>query len=159
MPNYSDQAPRGAEEKLLIKRPCLTIADLERSLKLYQDILGFQLVYQSKASPESYLYSVFHLPPTAQLTFAALSTQNEPRALALTEVKGIKLSYPSICYSCALVVEVTELKSKIEQIRQLNLEVINPNTFTTENNLVFTEQAFCDYDGHRILLYESHQPL
>jgi hypothetical protein len=142
------------DENLLIKRPCLTVADLKRSLSIYQDILGFKLIYQSKADPDSYLYSVFDLPPQAQLTFAALSTKNNPRALALTEVKGIKLSPSQNSYSCALVIEVSELQSKIEQIRQLNLKIVRPNHFTTENNLSFMEQAFSDYDGHKIMLYE-----
>ena len=142
------------DENLLIKRPCLTVADLKRSLSIYQDILGFKLTYQSNADPNSYLYSVFDLPPEAKLTFAALSTNNNPRALALTEVRGIQLSVPQNCYGCALVIEVSELQSKIEQIRQLNLKIVRPNHFTTENNLSFIEQAFSDYDGHIIMLYE-----
>jgi hypothetical protein len=149
-----NESNKSLAENLLIKRPCLTVADLKRSLSIYQDILGFKLIYQSNAEPDSYLYSVFDLPPQAKLTFAALSTKNNPRALALTEVKKIQLSVSQNCYSCALVIEVSELQSKIEQIRQLNLNIVRPNHFTTENNLSFIEQAFCDYDGHIIMLYE-----
>ncbi len=143
------------EEILLIRRPCLTISNLERSLTLYQDILGFKLTYSSKASSDSYLYSLFNLPPEAEITFASLDSPHEPRVLALTEVKGIKLSPPNMSYSCALVIQVNQLKNKIEQVKKLNLEVIKPNTFTTENNLNFTEQTFRDFDGHPLLLYEQ----
>lgn len=144
-----------SQQNLLIKRPCLTVGDLGKSLSVYQDILGFKVIYQSEADSNSYLYSVFGLPSEAKLTFVALSTENNPRALALTEVKGIKLSLPDNSYSCALVIQVAQLQSKIEQIKQLNLQVSHANHFTTQNNLSFTEQAFCDYDGHKIMLYEQ----
>lgn len=143
------------DEHLLIKRPCLTVGDLGKSLSIYQDILGFKLIYQSKADTDSYLYSVFDLPPCTSITFAALSTKDNPRALALTEVKGIQLSSSQLTYSCALVIQVSALTQKIEQLKQLNLAIASPNHFITENNLSFTEQAFRDYDGHRIMLYEQ----
>ena len=141
-------------ETLKLKRPCLVISDLECSLKLYQDILEFKLVYRSEADPSSYLYSVFCLPQAAQLTFAALSTPSEPRALALVEVKGIQLPPSQMPYRCALIIEVSEIESKIARIRRLGLEVIEPNFFTTTNNLSFVEQACCDYDRHRLMLYQ-----
>jgi catechol 2,3-dioxygenase-like lactoylglutathione lyase family enzyme len=141
-------------EVLTIKRPCLVISDLERSLQLYQDILQFELVYRSEASGSSYLYSVFGLPPEAQVTFAAFSTENEPRALALVEVKGIQLPSPQMPYRCALVIQISDLESRIAKIRELGLEAIEPNTFTTENHLKFVEQGFCDRDRNRIMLYQ-----
>lgn len=143
------------DEHLLIKRPCLTVGDLTQSLLIYQDILGFQLIYQSEAQKDSYLYSLFDLPKCASLTFVALSTKDNLRALALTQVKGVELSSPPLTYSCALVIQVSELGKKIKKLKQLNLCVAEPNHFTTENNLSFTEQAFRDFDGHRIMLYEQ----
>ena len=149
-----NNSPTFPDEKLLIKRPCLTVSDLKRSLGVYQDILGFQLIYQSQADEDSYLYSVLNLPKEAKLTFAALSNPSNMRALALTEVKGIELILPNV-YNCALVIEVSDIELKIEKLKQLNLDVIKPNYFTTQNNLSFREQAFSDYDGHRIMLYEN----
>ncbi|MEM8638159.1 MAG: VOC family protein [Cyanobacteria bacterium P01_G01_bin.54] len=140
---------------LHLKRPCLLVADLERSLQLYRDILGFRLDYRSEASAESYLYSVFKLPPAAKLTFAALSTEHELRALALTEVKAISLPPPSLPHSMLLVIQVNQIAPVIEQIEQLGLRAIAPNHFTTPPNLAFTEQGFCDFDGHMIMLYET----
>lgn len=140
--------------QLHIKRPCLLVADLQRSLTVYRDILGFKLVYQSEASSDSYLYSIFKLPDTAKLTFAAFDTKDEPRALALTEVKGIELPPPTPPYRTAIIIRVGDLASTIAQIRQLNLEIVKPNSFTTPPNLYFTEQAFYDDDGHLIMLYE-----
>ena len=142
------------DQQLLIKRPCLAISDLERSLQVYQDILGFKIDYQSEASADSYLYSLFKFPPQAKLRFVSLSTETELRALALTEVKGIELPAPTPPYRTAMVIRVTDIEETINEIRQLNLEVIPPNHFQTPPNLNFTEQAFWDFDGHLTMLYQ-----
>jgi catechol 2,3-dioxygenase-like lactoylglutathione lyase family enzyme len=139
---------------LHLKRPCLAVADLERSLSLYRDILGFRLDYLGDASPTSYLYPVFGFPKHAQLKFAALSTEYEPRSLALTEVKGINLPSPTLPRRVATVIRVRDLKPTIQQIRELGLEAIEPSSFTAPPNLLFTEQAFCDWDGHLMVLYD-----
>ena len=141
-------------DRLHIKRPCLLVADLERSLTIYRDILGFKLIYMSEASPDSYLYTIFKLPNTAKLKFAAFDTEYESRALALTEVKGIKLPSPTPPYLTAMVIRVGQLAPAIAKISQLGLEIVKPNSFTTPPNLCFTEQAFYDYDGHLIMLYD-----
>ena len=143
------------QELLTIKRPCLIVSNLQRSLKLYQDILGFELIYQNQASPDSYLYRVFSLPLKAQVTFAAFNTLNEPRALALVEVKAFSLPARPMPYSCALVIQVSSLESRIAAIRELGLAVIEPNRFKTEHNLSFIEQALSDFDGNRIMLYQQ----
>ena len=142
------------ETGLDMKRPCLAVADLPRALSIYQDILGFRLDYESEASPTSYLYPVFKLPPEAKLKFAALSTEYEPRALTLTEVKGIPLPPPTVPHRAAIVLRVPEVATVIQKLSQLGLEIIAPNTFDAPPNLKLKEQAFWDYDRHLIVLYE-----
>ena len=143
-------------DRLHLKRPCLLVADLERSCTIYRDILGFKLIYMSEASPDSYLYTIFKLPNTAKLKFAAFDTEYESRALALTEAKGIELPIPTAPYRTAMVIRVGKLAPTIARISQLGLEIVKPNSFTTPPNLHFTEQAFYDYDGHLIMLYEMN---
>ena len=144
---------------LHLKRPCLLVADLERSLSLYRDCLGFQLDYIGKADPDSYLYPVFQLPVTAELRFAALSTEQEPRALALTEVKGSSLPPPTTPYRGATVIRVPSLANVLPKLRSLSLTPIEASSFYAPPNLTFTEQAVCDFDGHLIVLYEVQQRL
>lgn len=139
---------------LHLKRPCLLVTDLEQSLTLYRDCLGFRLDYVGEADPGSYLYPVFQLPQAAQLRFAALSTDQEPRALALTEVKGIPLPSPSIPYRGATVIRVPALASVLPKLKKLGLSPIQASSFSTPPNLTFTEQAVCDFDGHLLVLYE-----
>ena len=57
---------------LHLKRPCLLVADLDRSLTLYRDCLGFRLDYVGEADADSYLYKVFQLPAEAKMRFAAV---------------------------------------------------------------------------------------
>ncbi|MGD1856806.1 MAG: VOC family protein [Leptolyngbyaceae cyanobacterium] len=142
---------------LHLKRPCLLIADLERSLTLYRDCLGFRLDYIGKADPDSYLYPVFQLPAEAQLRFAALSTEQEPRALALTEVKGYQLPPPARPHRGATVIRMPSLAAVLPEIEKLGLCAISASSFSTPPNLRFTEQALCDFDGHLIVLYEVQQ--
>ncbi len=143
------------KEGLHVKRPCLIVANLERSLKIYQDILGFKLDYVSEASPESYLYKVFQIPDQAQLRFATLSTKHELRALALTEVKGVLLPELPLPHRVGIVIQVSDVLPIIEQVRELGLTVIEPSFFTAPPNLSFTEQGFYDFDGQLIVLYET----
>lgn len=144
-----------AKAGLHLKRPCLLVADLARSLTLYQDILGFRLDYQSEASADSYLYKVFQIPAEAQLQFATLSTEHELRALALTEVKGVALPPPPMPHRLGMVVQVEDVAEVVEQVRSLGLAVVEPSHFTAPPNLAFTEQGIVDFDGQLIVLYET----
>ena len=146
--------PPARKPGLHLKRPCLVVADLQRSFKLYQDILGFKLDYVSAASETSYLYTVFKIPKHGKLTFATLSTEHELRALALTEVKEVKMPRPQPPYAIGLVIQVAELATTMLAIEALGLEIMLPSSFTAPPNLVFTEQGFLDFDGHLIILHE-----
>lgn len=142
---------------LHLKRPCLLVADLDRALTLYRDCLGFRLDYLAKADSDSYLYPVFRIPPQAQLRFAALSTEQEPRALALTEVKGSPLPAPSTPHRGATVIRIESLAEVVPKLHVLGLLPIQASSFNAPPNLIFTEQAVCDFDGHLIVLYEVRQ--
>lgn len=144
------------ETEVHFKRPCLLVADFERSFSIYRDLLGFEVDYISEeAKPESYLYNVFKIPKIAKLRFATLTTKYEDRALALTEVKGIELPKPSLPHSVGLVIRTPDLEGAIAKIVRLGLETVKANSFSPSEVSIVTEQAFCDYDGHLIVLYEA----
>lgn len=146
-------------EELLIKRPCILVQDLARSLRFYQDILGFQVGYQSPAAPQSYLYTLFDLPSTAQVTFASCNTPTDERVLALTEVKNIDPAFFLPQPRIALVTQVKSVDAILPQIEALNLRVLPPNHFQTENKLTFTEQGIYDFDNNLIMLYSCESAL
>lgn len=150
----AERCPAKPAPGLHVKRPCLLVADLERSLQLYCDILGFRLDYVGEASPQSYLYTVFQLPPEARLRFAALSSDREERALALTEVKGLALAPAVPPFLGATVIQVAGVPPLLSEIAALGLTILPPSHFTAPPNLRFTEQAIHDFDGHLLVLYD-----
>lgn len=136
------------------KRTTLTVANLERSLSIYRDILGFTINYIQESEADSYSYPVFRFPKEAKLNFATLDSPSQERTLALTEVTGVPLPPKSEgIIMTASVIKVDDLKKVIGQIEALGLETTEPK-IDSNDQFEFLEQAFIDYDGHLIVLYQ-----
>jgi len=135
------------------KRITLVVADIERSLKIYRDILGFTLNSLEPSDEDSYSYPVFRIPEHAKITFATLDGPEQNRTIGLTEVKGCDLPERNGIHMTASVIKVADLKVAISQIETLGLETTEPTT-DSNDNFSFSEQAFVDFDGHLVVLYE-----
>ena len=138
---------------LFYKRITLVVADIERSLKIYRDILGFTLNSLEPSDEDSYSYPVFNIPEEAKITFATLDGPEQNRTLGLTEVKGCYLPLQNGIHMSASVIKVANLDGVMKKIDSLGLKSTKP---TVDGNDVFQfkEQAFVDFDGHLIVLYE-----
>ncbi len=55
-----------ADSSLHLKRVNLVVADLDRSLTVYRDILGFKVFEVSESPKSSYSYPVFNFPKRAR---------------------------------------------------------------------------------------------
>ncbi len=109
----------------------------------------------SESSSDSYSYPVFRIPAEAKIRFATLDSRTQERALGLTEVKGISLPTPSAPLMSAAVIRVPNLGETMQKIRALGLQTTEPKTVrSTDGKFSFVEQAFVDYDGHLIVLYQ-----
>ena len=75
-------------QEVALKRVNLLVSDLDRSLAIYRDILGFRVFEISESSPQSYSYAVFGIPATAKLRFATLDSSTETRELGFTDPDG-----------------------------------------------------------------------
>ncbi|MBT4741152.1 MAG: VOC family protein [Rhodospirillaceae bacterium] len=136
------------------KRINLCVADLERSLTIYRDILGFTVDYQKDSKEDSYSYPVFTFPKEAKLRFATLNTASQERTLALTEVTGIDLPPMPVPRMVAAVINCPAFDEVIEKIAAAGLEVVPPQHLPDqEGNSKGRETAFIDPDGHLIVLY------
>jgi len=138
---------------LLYKRVTLVVADIERSLKIYRDILGFTLNSIKTSEEDSYSYPVFNIPNEAKVSFATLDSPTQERTIGLTEVKGVELPKPSGIIMTASVIKVDDLSGVIKKIQRLGLETTEPET-DSNDHFTFLEQAFIDFDGHLMVLYE-----
>ncbi len=149
-------APPSDDGSVLFKRTTLVVADMDRSLGIYRDILGFALhTPVSESGPNSYSYPVFRIPPEAKIRFVTLDSRTQERTLALTEVTGVPLPRPSQPLMSAAVIRVPNIAAAMEKIRALGLETTEPKTVRTpDGKLSFIEQAFVDFDGHLIVLYQ-----
>jgi catechol 2,3-dioxygenase-like lactoylglutathione lyase family enzyme len=141
-------------QEVALKRVNLLVRDLDRSLAIYADILGFQVSGVTESTPQSYSYAVYELPAEARLRFATLDSSTEARALALTEVKGAALPEARNAPFAAAVIRVTGLDSRLAQLKAAGLRVVEPRRSQTPEGRTFTEAAFTDPDGHVVVLYE-----
>lgn len=137
-----------------VKRPNLVVSDLQRSLTIYRDILELTASDISTSSPESYSYPVFKIPEGAPIRGVTLHEPGEQRVLALTELATLDLPTPSNApHMSAVVIGVTDLENKFERLGALGLTTTEPK-IAGGAEFDFVEQAFVDYDGHLIVLYE-----
>lgn len=137
------------------KRTNLLISDLDKSLKIYRDILGFTVHKTSDSSEDSYSYPVFNIPKEAKLKFCTLDSPDQIRTIALTQISGIKLpKLPSTPHMSASVIRIKNLPEAMNKIKALGLEITKPKIAVGSDGDTFMEQAFVDFDGHLIVLYE-----
>ena len=136
------------------KRVNLLVADLERSLTIYRDILGFSPGNISDSALGSFSYPVFNIPKEARMRYTYLGEPGENRVFGLTEVRHVDLPKPADRpHMSASVIGVTGLEAKIDKIEALGLKT-SPSKIAGGSEFRFMEQSFVDYDGHLIVLYE-----
>jgi len=137
------------------KRVTFVVADMDRALQIYRDILGFTLDGIMDSSHASYSYPVFKIDPEAELRFATLSAGPEQvRTMALTEIKGMDLPKPGVPFMTASVIRVDDLDGAFEKLEALGLETVEPTIAERPGEFKFKEGAFIDFDGHLVVLYQ-----
>ena len=137
-----------------VKRPNLIVADMDRSLAIYQDILGFSLGEISDSAVDSFSYPVFNFPPEARMRYTYLGEPDEARVLGLTEVRNIDIPRPANApHVYATVIAITDLEEKFAKLEEMGLK-LSPSKTTGGAEFRFIEQAFTDPDGHLIVCYE-----
>lgn len=148
-------ADESAYDGAHFKRVTFVVADMERSLQIYRDILGFTLDGIMDSSHASYSYPTFKIDPEAELRFATLSAGPEQvRTMALTEVTGMKLPKPGRPFMTASVIRVGDLDGVFEKLEALGLETVEPTISERKGEFKFKEGAFVDFDGHLVVLYQ-----
>ncbi len=137
------------------QRGNIVVADMDRSLEIYQGILGLTVEYTKESEPTSYSYPVFEIPREAKLRFATLNAgPDQPRVLALTEIKGIQLGELPLPRPGALVFEVPDMDPVLAGLRARDdVHVYEEETLRTQDGRVGREIGFVDPDGHLIVLY------
>jgi catechol 2,3-dioxygenase-like lactoylglutathione lyase family enzyme len=130
------------------------VADLDRALTFYRDVLGFDVTYILPPNPLSYSYPVFDISRAAVMRFCTLSTDTQPRVMALTEVKGIALAPVPHPRRSAIVLECDDPDAMMAGARALGLEVYAEEVLHTNDGRVGREIGIVDFDDNLIVIYK-----
>lgn len=140
------------------KRVTLVVADIDRALTLYRDVLGFEAGEPSESSAESYSYPVFDIDPEAKIRFVTLSAgKAQVRTLGLTEVKGMELPDRGNPHMTATVLRTEDIERDFAKIEEMGLHTEEAKFVELTETYHFWERAFVDVDGHLVVLYEVVQ--
>jgi catechol 2,3-dioxygenase-like lactoylglutathione lyase family enzyme len=129
------------------------VADLDRALSFYRDVLGFEVTYILPPNPTSYSYSVFAIPSEAVMRFCVLSTQTQVRVMALTEVAGISLVALPHPRRAAIVLEIDDLDAAIAGALALGLTIYDEEVLRTNDGRIGREIGIVDFDDNLVVLY------
>jgi catechol 2,3-dioxygenase-like lactoylglutathione lyase family enzyme len=129
------------------------VADLDRALTFYCDILGMSLEFRKASEPDSYSYPVFGIPREALLQFAVLNTPTQPRVMALTEVRGVSLPPQALPRRSAIVLNIPDIDRVVAASRKAGLEVFPEERLVTNDGRIGREVGIVDHDGNLVLIY------
>jgi hypothetical protein len=133
---------------------------MERALRLWTGPLGITATGITNSQPTSYSYDVFNIPRAARLRFATLSAGPfQERTFALLEVTGVPVPRQTGIRPTGAVINANgKLDAIIAWARAERLEIIPARELRSATQGVGTEQAFLDWDGNVIVLYQFPIP-
>ena len=141
-----------SENTVRFQRANFVVADIDRSLALYRDVLGFELAFIKDSPDDSYSYPVFEIEPDRKLRFAVLSTADQPRVMALTEVPGDLEPVP-MPRRAAIVLDVADVDAVVAGAKGAGCHVYDEGELLTHDGRRGREVGIADYDGNLIVIY------
>ena len=130
------------------------VADLDRALSFYRDVLGFDVTFVLPPNPDSYSYAVFDIAREAVMRFATLSTATQERVMALTEIRGIDLAAVPHPRRSAIVLEVDDPDAVMAGARALGLRVYDEEVLRTKDGRTGREIGIVDFDDNLVVVYK-----
>ncbi|WP_170287318.1 VOC family protein [Halioglobus maricola] len=135
------------------QRANFVVSDLERSLTFYRDILGMEVNYQKQSAADSYSYDVFEIDRAAVMNFAVLATSDQPRVMALTELKGIELPPVPAPRRAAIVLDVADIDGVVAASKHAGLHVYEEDHLVTNDGREGREVGIVDFDDNLVVIY------
>ncbi len=140
-----------------IHRSNFVVADMERALLLYRDILGLEVDVMMPVRSESFMYDVFRVDRAARMRIAFLSSpDNRFGAIGLTEVKGVALPPVPSSFPSVLIVEVKGRFESVYQQARSAVPKLDVSKVYELQNPSRREFILTDYDGNRIIIMQLH---
>ena len=135
------------------QRANFVVVDLDRALTFYRDVLGFVVAFEQGHNPDSYSFPVFAIPDPATLRFCTLSTPDQVRVMALTEVAGIELPPVPHPRRAAIVLEIADPDAVMHAARALGLTVYPEERLETHDGRIGREIGIVDFDDNLVVIY------
>lgn len=135
------------------QRANYVVANMERALEFYVGVLGLTLDFVKESEKTSYSYPVFDIPKDAEIRFAVLSAPNQPRVMALTEIKNIELKPVSHPRRAAIVLETPDIYRAAKRAKDAGFTVFEEGEFETPDGRKGPEIGVIDADDNLIVLY------
>jgi len=138
--------------KVRFQRANYVVADMDRAMTFYCDVLGFDLVFSKPSDPGNYSYEIFGLPTEKVMRFAVLRTEDQPNVMALTEIEG-GLGYYEGPRRAAIILETPEIDRIIRESKALGLKVFGEDKLITKDGREGREFGILDFDGNLVVVY------
>ena len=135
-----------------LRRWSAVVSDLDETIHLYTDILGFELGDVTTDPKTSYVYEVFNISRDITTRHATFHAGDKKRVLSIVEVPGIELPMPpqSPRMSVALLNARGRFDEIYAQLIAAGYETMQPHALGASG----IEVGFVDKDGHLYALYE-----
>jgi catechol 2,3-dioxygenase-like lactoylglutathione lyase family enzyme len=147
----------GPDYPLSLQRATLTVADVERSIAFYRDLLGFTVSARSEYDTPA-LRRMFNVPDNATPGLVLLDAgAHQPRALALVHAPGMGTDrLANRTSGPALLFNTSRLDDIHRAMLAAGMEVVLPPTPLNDfaGNPFGREAAYLDPDGVRVILFE-----
>lgn len=135
------------------QRANFVVADIARALTFYRDVLGFAVETTKGHNPQSYSFRVFEIPADTKIGFCVLSLPDQPRILALTEIRSPAIGSNPRPRRSAIVLDVTDFDAVVERARELGLQVYPESRLTSSAGRLGREAGIVDFDDNLIVIY------
>ncbi len=143
------------DPSIILKRVPIVVSDMEKSLKLYRDILKLTVETDKKMKPDAHDEKVFNVPAGGMTRSVKFNiTPEQIRAVGLFEVKGYKGKDPKGVHDHGIVFRTTRMDDILAQVKTGGYRIIDFVDLTTSGGEKGRELSMLDPDGHLVLVYQ-----
>lgn len=142
-----------AKAPVRFQRANFVVADIDKALTFYEEVLGFEVAFRKGHNPDSYSIPVFEIPDGAILDFAILSLPNQPRVMALSGIGAIELQPIPHPRRGAIVLETQHPDKVMAESRALGLKVYDEGRLETHDGRIGREIGIVDFDDNLVVIY------
>ena len=138
--------------RVRFQRANFLVADIDRALFFYRDVLGFETVFIKDSAPDSYSYDVFEIERGIPMRFAVLRTETQANVMALTEVGELPKT-EATPRRAGIVLDVSDIDAVVLKSKALGLKTYHEDHLVTKDGREGREFGIVDFDGNLVVVY------